>query len=83
MVFGGGILLSAAALFLALAVWQFSTYVGIGVLLVCGGEGVRRACLGMAVVIRQRGEAIARIKEAERGMLDAGEWERLGPGERD
>ena len=69
---GVGLLMSCAAILIALAVWQFSVYVGVGVLLVCGGEGMRRACFGIAAVIRQRGEAQASIIRAqgETGQLE-------------
>ena len=62
----GGV--AATGIILAVAVWSFSQYLGIGVLLVCGGVSLQQTLKGVAYVIRQRGEAMARVIEAQGGI---------------
>ena len=81
-----GALIAGAAIILAVAVWQISLYLGIGILLLCGGEGIRRVCFGLAAVIRQRhagrAEMIRAAGEARAQIIEAQTQRRLTGGGR-
>lgn len=60
-----------AAIVLSFAVWTIAAQVGAAILAVGVGLGIRNALVGVAYVIEARGKATARIRKAERRMIDA------------
>ena len=65
------VLAMVAALVLSFAVWTIAAQVGAAILAIGVGLGIRNALVGVAFVIRQRGEAQAAIERARRtGQLE-------------
>ena len=82
-----GLLLSLAAVIVAIAVWQVSAYVGIAVLCLGGGIGIgigiERTCRGFALLYlyRRRGDAeLAEALGRGKAAIIAARRERLTDG---